>query len=112
MASENFTFPLSGPINLLARLGHGSVTVAARDHLAEAVVRLIPRNRQSDVLDRITVKMQGTDTAGHRTPSGRSGRPHRRMASKPCDSFDTVIEVPAGTLMTISSQRRHHRYRQ
>ena len=42
MASESTRFPIDGPINLVARLGHGSITVAARDDLAEAVVQLRP----------------------------------------------------------------------
>jgi hypothetical protein len=53
------TFPLDGPINLQARLGHGSITVHAEDDLTEASVTLTPRVKGSDVVDRISVAMSG-----------------------------------------------------
>jgi hypothetical protein len=36
------TFPLTGPINLFVRIGHGSVTVETRDGLSEATVDITP----------------------------------------------------------------------
>ena len=58
MDPKTFAFPLVGPISLAARLGHGSLTVAARDGLTEAAVTLTARDR--DQLDRITVEMRGS----------------------------------------------------
>ena len=60
MASEYTTFPVSGPINLVARLGPGRLEVAARDDLAHAAVRLTPHDPQSDVLDHVAVEMRGS----------------------------------------------------
>lgn len=53
------TFPLNGPINLQARLGHGSITVHAEDDLAEASVTLTALSKGSDIVDRIAVDMSG-----------------------------------------------------
>jgi hypothetical protein len=96
------SIPLTGPINLLVRLGHGCVTVTARDDLAVASVRLTPRDPAGDVLDRITVEMRGPTLAvvGPRQGgiadlvSGR--RPHR-------DAVDAEIEVPTGTALKITT---------
>jgi hypothetical protein len=102
MASESTVFPITGPIDLVARLGHGRVTVTARDDLAEVAVRLSPRDPQSDILARVTVEMQGSTlvVAGPRQGGladliGGWRRNH--------DSIDSVIEVPTGTPIKISS---------
>lgn len=59
MADRITTFPLAGPINLQARVGHGSLTVLTRDDLAEAVVELVPADPGSDILAHYTVQLQG-----------------------------------------------------
>lgn len=59
MAERTTTFPLTGPINLLVKIGSGSVNVTARDDLTEATVVLNPRVADSDIVDRFTVEMQG-----------------------------------------------------
>jgi hypothetical protein len=102
MASDISTFPLSGPINLLARLGHGSITVTAQDDLAEAVVRLIPRDPRSDVLDRTTVKMQGSTLL---VTGPRQGGLADLVGGwrRERDGIDAAIEVPSGTPIKISS---------
>ena len=102
MASEYTTFPVGGPIKLVARLGPGRLEVAARDNLAHAAVRLTPRHPQSDVLDHVVVEMRGstlvisgprqsgwTDVIG----GWRRGR----------ELVDTLIEVPSGTPLKLSS---------
>ncbi|MGH9101542.1 MAG: hypothetical protein ACRDYD_00930 [Acidimicrobiales bacterium] len=107
MASGTSTFPLSGPMRLLVRLGHGSITVAAQDDLAEAVVRLSPADRQRadrqrDVLDRVTVEMQGSElvvSGPHQGGLGDLLGGWRRSR----DRVDAVIEVPTGTPVTITS---------
>src|SRR5438094_8107011 len=102
MASGLTSFPVRGPMNLVARLGHGSITVSARDNLTEAVVRLQPRDDQHDVLERVTVEMQGATllVAGPRQGGwadllGGWRRNH--------DSIDTMIDVPTGTPLKIAS---------
>jgi hypothetical protein len=56
MADKATAFPLSGPINLAVRLGHGSVTVDAVDGLEQAAVEISgPREE----IDRIEVGMDG-----------------------------------------------------
>ncbi|HEY7008767.1 MAG TPA: hypothetical protein VH395_07500, partial [Jatrophihabitantaceae bacterium] len=62
--ADNFTsFPLTGPINLMVRYGHGSVTVNAVDDIDEATVRLTPRDPKSDILERTVVEMRGPTLA-------------------------------------------------
>jgi hypothetical protein len=102
MASAFTAFPISGPINLMVRLGHGSITVAARDNLAEATIRLTPRSQQSEVLDRVTVEMQGPTlvVAGPRQGGWADIIAGWRGGH---DSIDAVIEVPTSTPIKISS---------
>jgi hypothetical protein len=102
MASNTTTFPLTGPINLVVRLGYGSITVATHEVLTEAVVRLVPRDHQSDVLDRVTVEMHGQTllVTGPRQDglADLIGRWRRDR-----DEIDAVIEVPTGTAIKISA---------
>src|SRR5262245_53055298 len=102
MAAESTAFPLKGPIELVARLGHGRITVTARDNLSEALVRLTPRHDQREVLERCTVEMQGTTllVVGPRQGGladllGGWRRSH--------DGIDAMIDVPSGTPLKISS---------
>ncbi len=102
MASETTTFQLGGPMSLLVRLGHGSITVAAQENLSQAVVRLSPRNSQSDVLDRITVNMEGLSLVITGPRQGGmadliGGWRHNR------DAIDAVIEVPTVPPVKVSS---------
>lgn len=53
------TFPLSGSINLHVRIGHGELAVAAVDGCTEASVMLRARGKNTAILDRITVGMNG-----------------------------------------------------
>ncbi len=102
MAFESTVFPISGPIDLVVRLGHGRINVTACDDLVEAIVRLSPGDHQSDILERITVEMQGSTlvVAGPRQGGwadliGGWRRSHDRV--------DTEIEVPAGTPLKMAS---------
>jgi hypothetical protein len=96
------TFPLTGPINLLVRLGHGSVTVTARDDLDRALVRLTPRDKRSDILDRITVEMRGPTLAVVAPRQGGLGDLIGGWR-KDRDGVDAEIEVPSGTAMKLST---------
>jgi hypothetical protein len=94
------TFPLSGPINLQLRIPHGAVTVEAVDGLAEASVEAVPRHKNSDVLERLVIELDGP-TLLVRSPRqggvfdlpifGRRGR----------DELDVQIRVPSGTAMHL-----------
>jgi hypothetical protein len=106
MASELSTFPLHGQINLVVRLGHGRVAVAARDDLADATVRLSPHDPGSGVLDRVTVSMTGSTllVAGPRQGGWADligGRRRNR------DGIDASIDVPTGTPVEIVSASEH-----
>jgi hypothetical protein len=102
MASETTTIPVDGPIDLVARLGHGNLTVVARDDLTDATVRLTPGDAESDVLDRVTVELQGSTlvVAGPRQGGWADVLGGWRRNR---DSLDAVMEVPTGTPVRISS---------
>jgi hypothetical protein len=102
------TFPLTAPINLQARLGHGSLTINARDDLSEARVEITSDEGDSPMLERITVEMQGKtlsiqaprqggifDLPLFNGPFG-GGRGNR-------DAVDVVVTVPSTTAMKIST---------
>ncbi len=102
MAKHVSTFPLTGPINLQVRLGHGSVTITAHDDLAEAAVRLSPRDPSSEILERMTVELRG------RTLTVNS--PHQGGLAdlvagwkRDRDAVDAEIDVPAGTALKITT---------
>ncbi|HET6878053.1 MAG TPA: DUF4097 family beta strand repeat-containing protein [Jatrophihabitans sp.] len=96
------TFALSGPINLAARVGHGSLTVHCVDDLTEARVEMASRKGSGEFLERITVQMDGPtltisaprqggvfDLFGDRWRTGAS--------------VDIDVTVPSGTALKISS---------
>lgn len=102
MAANRTNIPLTGPINLLVRLGHGSVVVAAREGLAEATVRLTPRNQESDVLDRVTVELQGRTLL---VSGPRQGGLADLIGGwrRDRDGIEAVIEVPTGTPLKVAT---------
>lgn len=102
MASETTTLPLSGPISLTVRLGHGSITVNARQDLDRATVHLRPRNHPSDSLDRITVKLEGSVLS---VSAPRQGGLADLISGwrRDRDAIETVIEVPADTPIDVAS---------
>lgn len=102
MAEETTTFPLNGPIDLVCRLGFGSVSVIPRDDPGRATVGLTPRQGRRDLLDRFTVEMRGSTLmvtgprqAGLAEIIGgwRRGR----------DGVDAVIEAPTDTPVKVAS---------
>jgi hypothetical protein len=102
MASEITRFPLTGPINLEVKLGHGSVTVAANEELSEATVRLTPRNRGSDAVDRLTVELRGQTLVVSGPHNGGLADLFGAWRGDR-DSVDAVVEVPTGTPVKIAS---------
>src|SRR5947209_4824795 len=106
MVTESTAFRLEGPIDLVARLGHGSITIAARHDLSEALVRLTPRHEQREVLERCTVEMQGTTllVQGPRQGGWADLLGGWRRTN---DSIDALIDVPSGTPLKIASASEH-----
>jgi len=104
MPSIHKAFPLSGPINLHARLGHGSITVTAQDDITEANVTVTPRGASTaqDTLDRLTVEMDGP-TLSISVP--RQGGIFDMISSwrREQDALDVAVVVPAGTALKIST---------
>jgi DUF4097 and DUF4098 domain-containing protein YvlB len=96
-------FALSGPINLLAKAGQGSITVETRDDLTEARVQLTARQPDSDIIERITVEMNGpTLTITTPKPSSLIDLPMFLGRSRR-DAVEIVVTVPTGTAMKIMS---------
>ncbi len=99
MTTRTTSFPLSGPINLATTIGSGSITVRARDDLEEATVTLSARTSDSDILDRVTVELQGpTLVVKGPVKSGRGG-----FWRNEHDSVDAEIVVPTGTALKIAT---------
>jgi DUF4097 and DUF4098 domain-containing protein YvlB len=96
------TFPIDGPINLLVRIGHGSVTVDTEDDLDQATVEIAAGKNAGELLDQTVVMMSGrTLTVAAPRQGGifdlpvfgrRSGR-----------SLDVKVVVPTGTAVKIST---------
>jgi hypothetical protein len=100
MANPVSTFPLSGPIDAVVRLGRGSLTVHTRGDATEAIVRLTPRGTDSDVLEKFSVNLQGhtLSVLGPRQGGLPDLLPGRRK-----DSVDVVLEVPTGTALKLTT---------
>jgi hypothetical protein len=99
------TFPLPGPINLLVRAGHGSVTVQTRDDLREATVRLTASSPDATALDDIVVEMQGpTLQVIAPRQGGIFDLPLPFLAGhRALGALDMHITVPSGTAVKITS---------
>ena len=94
------TLPISNPINLLARIGHGSLRVRAVDGLTEASVTLTARSGPPEILDRTTVELRGA-TLQISTP--RQGGIFDLFGGRSRDALDIEVTVPSGTPLKISS---------
>jgi hypothetical protein len=96
------TFPLTGPISLVVRVGHGDVVVTAQDGLDQAVVRLTARDKNSDVADRTAVEMRGGALAV--VAPNRGGLTDLLGGWKrDRDAMDVAIDVPTGTDVKITT---------
>lgn len=95
-------FPLTGPINLAARVGHGSLTVHCADDLTEARVEMRSHKGSGEFLERITVEMDGPTLTINAPRQGGVfdlfGDRWRTGAS-----VDIDVTVPSGTALKISS---------
>lgn len=102
MTTKDFDFPLTGPINLQARLGHGSLRVEARDDASTATVRLSARDATSPALDRFRVEFDGPTLVVLGPRQGGLadviGGWHRTG-----DAVDVLVAVPSNTAMRITT---------
>ncbi|MGI8679822.1 MAG: DUF4097 family beta strand repeat-containing protein [Jatrophihabitans sp.] len=96
-------FPLSGPINLSVRLGHGSLTVRTADDLGEAVVELTPGDGATDLVERMTVELSGPTLIVHAPRQG--GLPDRLHPRRPnwSGGVTAVVTVPTGTAVKVAT---------
>jgi DUF4097 and DUF4098 domain-containing protein YvlB len=96
------TFPLTGPINLAAKLGHGSLLVHCADGVAAATVELTARPGSDEYAERTTVEMTGPTLTITAPRQGGVfdlfGDMWRKNAG-----VDVVVTVPSGTAMKIST---------
>jgi hypothetical protein len=94
------TFALSGPINLEVRVPQGSVAVDAVDGLTEASVEAVARGKDSDVVDRLVVELDGP-TLVVRLPrqGGMFDLPF--LGRRQRDDLDVRIRVPSGTAVRL-----------
>lgn len=97
---KTYAFPLTDPINLVAQLGHGSLTVDARDDVTEATVTLSAR--EPDVLERFTVELRGSALTV-RGPRQRGVTDLLGSWRKSRDAVEVSIVVPAGTAARLET---------
>lgn len=95
MAERITTFPLSGPINLHARVSRGSLTVATRDDLAEAVVELAPDDADSDIVALFRVQLNG--------PTLEVLGPKQGLGARRRHTVRATITVPTHTAMRLET---------
>lgn len=97
----DYTFPLSGGIELNVRIGHGSVTVETEDGLDTASVRLTASNGATDVIDQTSVELNGTTLSvnGPRQ-GGIFDLPLFRGRGR---GVDVHVRVPTGTPVKIGT---------
>jgi hypothetical protein len=96
------TFPLDGPINLLVRIGHGSVTVETEDDLTEAQVVINAGKHDAELLAQTAVTMSGhTLTVAAPRQGGIFDLPvFGRRANR---GLEVRVLVPTGTAVKIST---------
>ena len=97
------TFPLTGPINLLVRIGHGAVTVDARDDLEQASVELTGADGDTAELDQIVVVKQGPTLTVAAPRQGGIFDLGFLGARRGKGGVDVRVVVPSGTAVKIST---------
>lgn len=94
------TFAITTPINLVARIGHGSFRVIALDDLTEVTVTLSARDEHAEILDRTAVEFHGTTL---QITSARQGGIFDRFNGRHRDAIDIEVTVPSGTPIKIGA---------
>lgn len=96
------TFPLTGPVNLSARLGHGSLTVHCVDDLAEARVEVTARPGAEELVEHLTVELVGPTLTVAAPRQGGVFDVFGDMWRKNA-GVDVDVTVPTGTAMKIAT---------
>ncbi|WP_375485514.1 hypothetical protein [uncultured Jatrophihabitans sp.] len=96
------TFPLTGPVNLAARLGHGSLLVRAVDGLDEARVEL---EGPPDAVERITVELSGPTLRVNAPRQGGLADVFAALRPGPgaAGPVQVTVTVPSGTALDLST---------
>lgn len=97
------TFPISGPISLVGRVGHGSFTVHARDDVTEASVTVVPQSKDSDVLDRATIELRGATLYVTLPRQGGVFDLPLFGGRRTRDAVDITVTVPSGAPVKITT---------
>jgi hypothetical protein len=96
------SFPLTGPIDLQARIGRGSLVVHAQDGLTEATVTVTARHPGGGGADRISVALDGpTLTVQAPREGGIFDLPF--FGNRGRDAVDVKIDVPSGTAVKLTT---------
>ncbi|HJQ42339.1 MAG TPA: hypothetical protein VJ831_04600 [Jatrophihabitantaceae bacterium] len=95
------TFPITGAINLVGRVGHGSFRVEARDGIDEATVTVEPRG-DAAMAERATVELRGS-TLLVSLPRQGGVFDLPIFGNRARDAVDIVAVVPTGTPVKIST---------
>jgi DUF4097 and DUF4098 domain-containing protein YvlB len=104
------SFPLTGSLNLLARLGHGTLTVTAEEGRTEATVTITGDDHAAGLIGQIAVELRGP-TLSIIAPrqGGIFDLAFPGSARHPRANVDVAITVPSGTALkitTVSAQVR------
>jgi hypothetical protein len=95
------TFPLTGPINLSVRLGHGSVSVRTADDLATATVDLAPNPGAEGVAKQVTVQLVGPTLTVAAPREGGLADIVARWRQRSLDGIAVTVTVPTGTALKV-----------
>lgn len=96
-----YSFALTGAINLQARVGRGSLTVTAIDDLTEARVVITARSTGSEIAERYEVALAGrTLTVMSPREGGVFDLP---FFGRTQDAVDVTIDVPSGTAVKLNT---------
>jgi DUF4097 and DUF4098 domain-containing protein YvlB len=101
----DYTFPIEGPLTLQCRFGFGSLTIDARDDLAEAAVQVRPRQADSHILDHLVVTLKGSNLviAAPRPHGGWFDLPSFIGRHDERDAMDIVVAVPSRTKVKVAT---------
>jgi DUF4097 and DUF4098 domain-containing protein YvlB len=94
------SFPITGPIRLIARVGAGKLHVDARDDVREAVVTLSGRGAE-DAAERGTIDMRGNVLIVALPRKGGILDFLNRLGGQ--DAVDVDVVVPSGTQVKVNS---------
>ncbi len=95
------TFPLTGPINLSIRLGHGSVVVRTADDLQDATVELAPNAGAEELAGRFTVELVGSTLTVAGPREGGLADIVALVRQRSRDGVAVSVTVPSGSALKV-----------